>query len=214
MLSVQVGMLAKKQNAPAPKQKKRNRRRKNNGAVPAGFGRPNTNAGTNNVGEIVVSRTEQLTSLQMSAANKGLGYVNLYPDASTMAWLHKLRSAFDRIEWLSATLHWKPFVGTNSGGSVAFGVDWNSSIVVKDATREKVLACTPVYESPVWQSGNLVLPQRMLMTRRVYLLESSIDADRMPGKLIWNLSGIDASDAVTKGEIWITYKVRLSGTTA
>lgn len=196
--------------APAPKKKKRRRRRKAAGGVPAGVSRGvNPSGVTPNNGEIVVSRCELLASI---SANPTSGTVDMVPTSSAMPWLHKLSSAFDRIEWITATLHWKPFVGTTTGGSVAFGVDWNSN-TGSTPTRAQVQASTPVYESPVWQSGSINLPKRYLMTRAVYLLEASSKCDKMPGTFIWAVAGAASSNSAL-GEVWITYKVRLSGTTA
>lgn len=159
----------------------------------------------------MVSRCEQLCEVKYDAEAKVYsGKTELVPTSKVMTWLHKLSAAFDRIEWLSATLHYKPFVGTNSTGSIAFGVDWNSD--VGTLSREKILAATPVYESPVWQGGNMALPAKMLMTRKFYFLQSSVAADKMPGILMWNLAGATTSSSY--GELWVTYKVRLSGTTA
>lgn len=200
------------------KPRKRNRRkgRRTAGGVPAGAVR-GTNAsgvGSSN-GEIVVTRTELVGSVIQASSGDGTGSINMFPDASAFAWLHKVRSAFDRIEWMSATLHWKPFVGTNTSGSIAYGVDWNSSVV--SLTRAKVQATTPVYESPVWQSGQLALPARYLMSRKVYLLEAENTVDKQPGTIIWALAGTGnppSTGRITFGEIWCTYKVRLSGTTS
>lgn len=214
------GLLGKLSVNPAPQKKKTSKRRRKTNKksnIPAGFTRGPNAAGVNpSQGEIVVTRSELVGSVAMAAAGTGTGSINMYPDSSSFAWLHKLRSAFDRIEWMSATLCWKPFVGTQASGSVAFGVDWNSQ--PGTTTRAKVQACTPVYESPVWQSGSLSLPNRYLMTRKVYLLESSVLQDKQPGVIVWALAGVvspkDKDASIVFGEIWCTYKVRLSGTTA
>lgn len=197
---------------PAPKSKKRRtrRKRKNNNPKPIGAGVTRvTNApNANKMGEVVATRRELLSTIKISSSESGV--VDLNPSSDVMAWLQKLTAAFERIEWLSATLHWQPHVGANTSGSVAFGVDWGAS--PSSTTRAKVLATTPCYESPVWQAGNLVLPQKYLMSRRYYLISSKADANSCPGSVIWSLAG--GSSGTSYGEIWITYKVRLSGTTA
>lgn len=212
-------MLAKTTVSQPPK-KKRAKKTKKPQNIPAGVSRgPNASGTTARQGEVVISRSELMAEVASTSKGAGndTGYAHLFPDASTLSWLHKVRSAFDRIEWLSATLHYKSFVGTNTSGSVAFGVDWNSNFTA--VTRSKVQALTPVYETPIWQSGQITLPARYLMTRKVYLLEADSSKnieDRQPGTVLWALAGVDAPAATTKtvGEIWCTYKVRLSGTTA
>lgn len=212
-----VGLMAKlglANSAPPPprtrpKRKKKKKKASGMQGIPAGVTRGTSASGAQpSNGEIVVTRCELLDAVVVSTA-ASVGSVALLPSSTALSWLHKLRSAFDRIEWLSAKLHWKPFVGTQTSGSVAFGVDWNS--VAATVTRAKVQACTPVYESPVWQAGNLNLPARYLMSRKVYHFDATDEADRQPGKLIWAVAG---ASAATVGEIWCTYKVRLSGTTA
>lgn len=211
------------QRQPQPRaRKQRNRRRRgyrnnNNGGgggIPAALTRQPI-ASPNNMGVVVASRCELFTPLKSeSSKTESTGATPVYPTSDCMPWLHKLAAAFERVEWLSATLHWKPFVGTSASGSVAFGIDWNSNAdtVIK---REKVLATTPVYESPVWQSGQLVLPTSMLMSRKQYMISATDLVDRQPGTLVWSLIGLDSAAAVKAiGELWIVYRVRLSGTTA
>lgn len=213
-------MSVKPAPAAAPKKKKNRRRNKKSGAaasqgIPAGMTRGTNASGTRaNSGEVTISRTELLGAISYPSAGDGSGNIPLYPTSEHLAWLQKVCAAFERIEWLSAVVHWKPFVGTNTAGSVAFGVDWNS--VIGTVSRAKVQSCTPVYESPIWQAGQLVLPQKYLMTRRFYLLESKQDADKQPGIVLWALAGAakPSVGSTEYGELWVTYKVRLSGTTS
>lgn len=164
------------------------------------------------MGEIVVSRSEKFCAVTAQNGT-ALGITPIFPSSTVMAWLAKLTVAFDRIEWLSCQLVWKPFVGTSKSGSLAMGVDWDSSFAANSITRDKVQAATPVYESPIWQSGTMRLPAKMLMTRKAYSLHSVEAPDKQPGQVLWSLAGVD-DDLREVGEIWITYKVRLSGTTA
>lgn len=197
--------------SPAPKSRKRRNRRKRNAnpkPIPAGVSRATNSAGANKMGEIVASRRELLATIAVSTATAGV--IQLNPSSEVMAWLQKLTAPFERIEWLAATLHWQPHVGANTAGSIAFGVDWGGKPT--STTRAKVLATTPCYESPVWQSGNLVLPQKYLMSRRYYTISSTATDDSCPGSVVWSVAG--GSSGTSYGEIWITYKVRLSGTTA
>lgn len=209
-------LLSKLSVTPAPKKRRRRKHRNGGAGVPAATTRPVNTTRHNAVnggsdGEIVVSRTEKLADVNPSD-KVTTGLVPLYPTSSVMPWLAKLVVAFDRIEWLQATLQFKPFVGTQTSGSVAFSVDWDSSVGSGSVTRNKVLSGTPVYEAPVWQNGRLPLPQKMLMSRKAYSLHTVDLADKQPGNLMWSVEGHDKT--TTLGEVWITYRVRLSGTTA
>lgn len=201
---------------PKPKRKRRRNRAKASANVPAGYARATNPArgtmGGGPMGEIVVSRSERLCAVTAQKSADSAGLVALYPTSEAMAWLAKLLVAFDRIEWLTVSLEWRPFVGTQRAGSIAYSMDWDSSLAAADVNRVKVQSGTPVYECPIWQSGRMHLPTKMLMTRRSYAVHATEKSDRQPGNLIWALAGADADGTV--GEIWITYKVRLSGTTA
>lgn len=225
-MNVLTGLLSKLQvNTPKPAAKKRRRRNRKSVAssppqVALGTTRrtaASTSKGSS-MGMVSVSRCELFSSV--SIENKSntytvAGYVAMLPSSSVMPWLQKISIAFDRIEWLSAKLLWKPFVSATTSGSICFGIDWNSS-VTDVPNRAKTQACTPVYESPVWQSGTLNLPKNLLMSRKSYTLSGGSAVDRQPGQLVWCLAGYDAIASGTKvyGEIWIEYSVRLSGTTA
>lgn len=210
--------------APAAPKKKNRRRRRGRRAtgqqqnIPAAVTRGTNAASTNiNQAEVVVARTELLGTVQVtsSAAGNDTGSIDMYPSATTLAWLHKVASAFNRLEWMVAIIHYKPFVGSGTNGSIAFGVDWDSK--VDSLSREKVLAQTPVYESPVWQSGRMALPARYLMSRKAYLMSASDKVDKQPGLICWALAGVAkpaAGQTTTIGELWLQYKVRLSGTSA
>lgn len=208
------------------KPKKQPRRRKRRGANPPGIPAGQTRAvsamgGSNSGGangEIMVSRTELLGSIDLEANTaENVGLYKLVPTADNLSWLAKLVVAFDRIEWLSCTVVYKPFVGTSSSGSVAFSPDWDSATAKEKVTRAKIQAGSPVYESPVWQAGKIVLPSKYLQSRRYYSLHGAKTDpfDQAPCQILWSIKGAEATGGKTSlGELWITYKVRLSGTSA
>lgn len=157
-------------------------------------------------GNVRVTRNEFLLEVK-GGVNSSL---NLSPD--NFPWLKSLAAAFDRVTWHSASLVWKPAVGTTESGMFAMGVDWNSAS--KAASRATVLSLTPVFDSPVWQptqGKGMVLPTSKLMSRREYMLSGSGDAvDKQPGILMYSCSGGDNSKIY--GEIWLKYDVSLFGT--
>lgn len=175
-----------------------------------------SNVSSQQQGMVVVSRSEMLSTLSSTqAVGTAFGQIDLFPTSSSMSWLAKLVVAFERIEWLSATLVYKPFVGTTTNGSICFGVDWNSSVSLSaDNARAKVQASTPVFEAPIWQTGKLPLPSSMLMSRRFYTLSSSTEKpDHQPGIVIWSMTNSPGNSEIL-GELWVDYRVRLSGTSA
>lgn len=201
-----------------PTSTRRRRKRKggnrNGGAssAPLATSRPTNPSGRGtNSGEVLVQRTELLSAVTVSSTVTS-GFINLVPSATVLSWLQKVFVAFERIEWVSATLLYKPFVSASTSGSIAVGFDWDSTVSnASSVSRASVQASTPVYESPVWQNGRVVLPRKMLMTRRYYSKVGSESIDLQPCQIIWAVAG---ASAATLGELWLEYKVKLSGTSA
>lgn len=165
-----------------------------------------------NAGEVTLSRTELLTSVDLEAnKDASLRSIPLLPSAQVMSWLYKISQAFDRIVWLRARVIWKPCVGTMANGSLVVGVDW-ASANSSNWTRSNVQALTPTVENAVWQSSVLPIPQERLMTRRYYSLNSSSPEDRQPGAVVYHLKGPASNSKTPYGDLWIEYTVRLSGT--
>lgn len=161
-----------------------------------------------NSGEVTLSRTELLTSVDIPTNKSEIAnFVDLYPTKDTMSWLAKVGAAFDRIVWLRAKVIWKPCVGTTANGSIVFGVDWNSS-TGKAPERPNVQALTPVCENAVWQAAVVTLPQDRLMSRKNYMLNTTTKQDRQPGTFLYHAKGAAGSI----GDFWIEYTVKLSGT--
>lgn len=175
--------------------------------------RRNRASATGTSGEITVARCELLTPVKLKANSTDLnGSVDLFPSANVLSWLHKLTVAFERISWLSAVVMYKPFAGTTKTGSVCIGADWNS--VAATPTRTQVQAATPVVETPVWQSSQMVLPGSRLMSRREYSLSSTDAYDKQPCKILISVTAETSNADLVLGEIWLQYRVKLSGTTA
>lgn len=134
-------------------------------------------------------------------------------------WLKNLSKAFDMYQWLRVVIEYKPVVGAMTDGATAVGFDWSTQDVKfadKDGklhsvgvtpSRDAALACTPCFDTPVWQVKSLVLPADKLQQRLWYSLSMSENLAAVPGALVF----ASTKDAAT-GEIWVHYKVRLSGT--
>lgn len=136
----------------------------------------------------------------------------LYPD--TLSWLSGVAKAFERIRWHSATIIWRPAVGTTTNGMVAYGADWTCSTTAP-TDRAAVLALTPVNDHPIWQSAEvrpLVLPVQRLQSRAWYVLGGSDSFDKAPCSVFFALSSSNLTKDSLAGELWIAYDVVLSGT--
>lgn len=182
-------------NLPAqtPSAPKRNRRRRRN--VPQGAD-----------GSIRVARTEFFRKVQLDA-KMGLDIgVKIVPDQ--FSWLKTLALCFDRIVWHSIVVEYRPYSSAMNSGSVAVGMDWNSS--VSTVERDKVLACTPSFQTSVFQGRSLVFPPNMLMNKKSY---STVTSDKeFPGTLLISAASDKAS--LYAGDIYIRYEATLSGTNA
>lgn len=202
-------------NAPARGARRRTRRNRSGGGS-AGTGSPANQVVAPKVqnpnpkgrsapadGTIRVRRRELLKALKQ----KDQGAIPL--EIADFPWLKKLAAAYDRVRWHGCKLIWRPAVGTAVGGQIIFGPDWDSN---SSATTVEAISCyTPVYESPLWQGGELVLPPSRLMTRTEYFIRGDSktpDADLSPAYIVYNLGG-NAGDA---GHLWIEYDVTLFGT--
>lgn len=172
-------------------------------------------------GEVVVSRRELLATL----TNKDGLNVLLVP--ANFPWLKTLVKVFERIRWHKCNLEYRATVGANTNGSVAVGVDWMSQSstaveldelwVVDPLTaidKSAVLACTPSFDTPVWQGiRSMPIPASRLQSRLWYEITDNVPttslSDYAPGSIKYK-SSYDSGG----GEIWIDYTVRLSGTRA
>lgn len=174
------------------------RRKKPKGGAQAAYGGD---------GAITLSRRELLGTVK-TASKAAKGVFPLVPSANSMAWLANLTKCFERIVWHSATIEWIPMVGTQTAGSIIFGVDWSYGLKATDVDRPKVASLTPLVDAPIWQRGSLNLNQGQLQTRRFYSLLETSSFDNSPGQLAYAATGDDGD----VGELWITYRVSLSGT--
>lgn len=93
------------------------------------------------------------------------------------------------------------------------GVDWDSNMDATKDAYKKTMALTPVFDSPVWQSGTLTLPSSKLQTRKEYFLRGdskTSDFDMSPGYLCLVTEG--APNQTTIGHVWAEYDITLFGT--
>lgn len=170
-------------------------------------------------GDIIIARSELLHTTKKAGVT-----TLLHP--SSFPWLKSLAKVFERYRFVSATLEYRPLVGTTTAGSVTMGVDWMTSTVklalnengiltasLKAIDKTGILALTPSVDCPVWQRvPRVVVPSQLLNTRLWYNASApAADSDVenfVPGYIV-SLSTND-----TDGEVWIHYKVHFSGTHA
>lgn len=164
-------------------------------------------------GEVVLRRSEMIVDTMAVYGAVAIAPWNL-------PWLKGLSQAFERYRWLSLSLEYRPLVGATKDGSVAVGVDWMSQstkIELRDGQYHKVgvfdkkavLACTPNFDTPVWQRvPSMVMPSSRLQSRLWYELgdPGSNAIDFAPAFVAYT------STLEKAGEIWLHYRVQLSGT--
>lgn len=166
-------------------------------------------------GEIVISREELVRSLTVKASKtSAIDYFDLLPE--NFEYLKQISTAFERVQWMSCQLFWKPAVGTTFGGLVTYAVDWDSDLGA-NVGRAKLSAYTPVVSHAVWQDSQktpLVLPPSRLMSRTWYLFShSSADVvDKQPGRIGIAADCSASNSDVLLGEMWVRYSVKFSGT--
>lgn len=175
------------------------------------------NRGGGNVadGEVSMQREELIRSLTtIKAAGAVSAVIKDYIDLQPMnfAFMRSLSKAFERIQWLSCHIYWKPAVGTTAGGLVSYAIDWDSD--ANNVSRTDMSGYTPVLTHAVWQDSQktpMVLPPSRLMSRKWYLFDHSgaDNVDKQPGRL---LVSAETTDPMLVGELWIRYHVKFSGT--
>nr|QHA33885.1 putative coat protein [Atrato Sobemo-like virus 3] len=164
-------------------------------------------------GELVLARSELLCTITLEKMKtEAMAAIKLLPTAEALSWLNALSGHFDQIEWLAVKLLWKPCVGTTFNGSVLFGVDWNAGAV--SAVRNKVQACVPHMDTPLWQQGSMLLPAARLQSRRFYVPAATEAVDQAPCVILYNVRATAQTADTVVGDVWIEYRVRLMGPTA
>lgn len=173
-------------------------------------------------GEVVVSRSELLDTLTTGTDGKASASKVLVP--VNLPWLSNVAKAFERCRWQSVRIEYRPAVGANTDGTVAVGFDWGSSneakegdggawTLVRAIDRVGVLACTPNVDGPVWSKASLTIPSQRLQSRAWYEVPAAAPTsdvyDFAPGSLVYYVQGAASK---TLGEIWVHYRVQLSGT--
>jgi hypothetical protein len=128
----------------------------------------------------------------------------------TLAFLDKMAIPFDRYVLLRVEVLYKPSVGTTKDGFVVIGVDWDVAGQVSTLAGAQTLL--PRVRIPVWQEQRMVLPTNRLMSRRFLLCSSNVALSKDPDYGCFGLA-ISCNQATEVGEIWVRYRIQLSGPT-
>lgn len=187
-------------------QPKPKRKRKPKKAV-AGVGRSiNMNAG-----EVTISKLELCGTVKIDAkATASNGTCSLYPP--DLPFLNTLAKSFERIKWLSCTVMYKSASSMTQAGLFSMGVDWNWT--GPETTRKKIAGYSPTTTTAVWKETTMVLPPSRLQSRLWYSTSEAASADAGPGQIAWAADSAGGTSGVTLGEVWVQYRVTLSGTRA
>lgn len=161
-------------------------------------------------GELRLSKMELVSTVKIPAnAGTNSGAVKVL--AGEFPFLKGFSGSFERIQWLRLRFVYKPLVGTTKDGGVTLGFDWN----YRDpkTTRADVACYSPTQTGSVFKEFSLTLPQAKLATRKWYdVLATGFDGG--PGLLAWAIDGPKEAGEKSYGEIWVSYEIVLSGTTA
>lgn len=160
-------------------------------------------------GDIHLRKMELCGNISVPASsNNAHGSCSL--SAQVPPFLKTISKSFERIKWLSVTITYRSAVSMTQAGLVTVGVDWNWE--TPKSTRQDVSAYSPTQTCPVFKELTMVLPPSRLQSRLWYSTKETSGVDAGPGQIIW---AVDATTGpLTLGELWITYDVVLSGTTA
>lgn len=162
-------------------------------------------------GDSVLEKSELLGTVAVPAG-KSKANDKLSLQCPDLPFLSKLSACYERVKWLSAAVTYRPGCSMTQAGLITMGMDWNWSAT---ATERKNIACySPNVSSAVWKESSFTLPSSRLQSRLYYSTEAKDSADAGPGILVWAVDSVGGNSGVTCGEIWIRYKVLLSGTKA
>lgn len=165
-----------------------------------------------NVGDISITRTELVCEVKTDANGDGSFTKYLGPDTTNTTtqfpFLSVLSVNFERFRFLNLSLHYVSSVGSTTDGTIAYGVDWNST--TKAPTLANTVAQTPSCQHAVWvdTTSRPMHCNRALLQSKPWYDTDDVKTDR-PGTLLVYASG---SPNKTMGTIWARYTVQLAGT--
>lgn len=162
-------------------------------------------------GEVEISKTELLGSIKVDA-NKTSASGSYKLQVSDIPYLKKLGACFERIQWFSLRVMYKPATSMTQAGLVSMGMDWNWSNAQN--TRKTIACYTPTATNAVWKENSFTCPRKMLQSRAWYSTQEDDTVDAGPGLIAWAVDAAGGTAGLTVGEIWIVYKVVLAGTVA
>lgn len=195
--------------------KRRNKKRGSRVVVPAGDSGPSrlsrmSLGGGQQEGTLFLKREEFIEVIYTGASPSviGVGITHLHPQS--FPWLKGFAQSFDLYQWRSMSVEYRPCVGSTTEGFVVFGVNWGHTESPKKV--DDVYACTPNFETAVWQRvPRVTLPANKLQLKKWYDAPTQ-SADNQPGTLMWWAEG--SSSGKKFGHLFITYSIVLSGTRA
>lgn len=160
-------------------------------------------------GEVMISKMELLGTMTVAASKPGSsGSASLQSD--DLPFLKALSKSFERIRWLSAKVYYRPAASMTTPGLVSYGVDWNWATPA--TTRAQISSYSPNSSNAVWKESSIVLPPARLQSRLWYSTQTKDTVDSGPGVIAWAVDSAGGTAGLTVGELWVEYRVQLSGT--
>lgn len=201
---------------PAPGQRKTRRRRRrgaNSGNLSAPLARPINSSGQG-AGLIRVKHVEVFGTIAIGAATAGkpvppaTGTITLCPTKAEFkaGHLRALAKIYERLQFHSVRIEYRPVVGTTQGGVILMGFDYDNE-ADSSPTIESVTAKSPNMQCAIWGSLNMAIPLPRLQPQRWLSLTEVSEAAF--GALTYYATG--PADT-TVGYLRIAYDVSLAGT--
>lgn len=212
--------LSMAETAPRPAQsagkaarRRRQRQRKRAAVRGDGQSRPLVNslgqagsfAGT--ASQLTFSHEELWSEVKGSATAAVVKAYTFLPGKSGLGFLDKIALSWDRYVVTHVTIFYRSSSGTTRNGAVVVGVDWDVASGAGDLAYAQTLQ--PRLRLPVWESGQMVLPANLLMSRKFLLVSPNETAQINPdyGAFKVVAAVTSTSDASSIGELWVRYTV-------
>lgn len=191
--------------APKPAKKSRKRRNRKRGAAKQ-LGAPARLMGSGS-GDLVITKSELVSTVEVKAnAKEGHGKISIKTDGD-LPWLKIMAASFERSQWRSLKVVYRPGCAMTQAGRFAMGFDWDWS--GEATTRAKISAYQPNSGCAVFENCQLVVPLAR-GPQKWYLAKATDPVNQGPGELVWAVDTSTEANLVT-GEIWVDYTVVLSG---
>lgn len=162
-------------------------------------------------GSIRFQNREIFRTLKISA-NKSTLTDYAIIDATSFGFLSKLGKLFGRMRWHRVTFFYESSTSSNTGGTVAYGLDWGLGITAPSDIIA-VTTLNPSISHPLWAIGARlnVNPSAALNSRVWYDVDADEKYDSALASMLIFAQTPTVTSEFTFGYIWIEYDVEFQG---